>query len=334
MKRAWKNSRREIIIILGIILMFIVFTLINSAYINPANLRDILEQAVVYGLMGFGMTYVIITGGIDLSSGANLALTGVFLGFMLEAGVPSGIAILLALLIGAAFGSFNGVLVSCMGLQPFIATLGTMQLYRGIAYIITGGFPVMDIPRIYRDLVYSEIIPGWLIRVSSIIMIVVAIILGFILRKTRFGSYLYAIGGNEEASRLSGVNIKLNKIGAYMVSGICATIAGIIMIGKLGTAEPTAAQNYEMNAIAAAAIGGTSMAGGRGTIFGTFVGAILFSGLKIGLIVVGVNSYWQFVATGVVIIIASYFEIAQSRLAERKLLKAKTQEALVDETTA
>ncbi len=304
--------------------MFTLFTIINPVYISPKNLRDILEQSVIYGLMGFGMTYVIITGGIDLSSGATLALTSVTLGYMLTNGVPILLALLLALLFGALFGFINGILVSYMHLQPFIATMGTMQMYRGIAYVVTKGLPISGIPSTYRKIIYSEIVPGSLIRTSSIILVLVAIILGIILRKTRFGSYLYAVGGNEEATKLSGINVNYAKIGAYIVSGICATIAGMIMIAKLGTAEPTAAQNYEMNAIAAAAIGGVSMSGGRGTIFGTFVGAILFSGLKIGLIVSGVDSYWQFVTTGIVIVIAAYIEIAQTKLAERKLIKGSS----------
>ena len=211
-----------------------------------------------------------------------------------------------------------------MHLQPFIATMGTMQMYRGIAYVVTKGLPISGISSTYRKIFYSEIVPGWLIRTSSIILVLVAIIFGIILRKTRFGSYLYAVGGNEEATKLSGINVNYVKIGAYIVSGLCATIAGMIMIAKLGTAEPTAAQNYEMDAIAAAAIGGASMSGGRGTIFGTFVGAIFFSGLTIGLIVSGVDSYWQYVATGVVIIIAAYIEIAQTKLAERKLIKGSS----------
>ncbi len=154
-----------------------------------------------------------------------------------------------------------------MTLQPFIATMGTMSLYRGIAYVITGGYPISGIPTEYRNLVYGEIIPDSGIRGSIVILICFAIIAALILRKTKFGSYVYALG-NQEAARLSGIRIEWNKIKAYMVCAIGSTLAAIVLIGKLGAGEPTAADGYELDAIAAAAIGGTSMAGGRGTILG------------------------------------------------------------------
>ena len=322
-KKLFKNLQREMSLIVGLIGMIIIFSIISPMFLTPQNLRDIVEQAVIFGLMGVGMTYVIITSGIDLSVGSIVALTGVSLSLMLVGGMNIALAIIITLIIGIVLGFINGFLVAKMTLQPFIATMGTMSLYRGIAYVITGGYPISGIPTEYRNLVYGEIIPDSGIRGSIVILICFAIIAALILRKTKFGSYVYALGGNQEAARLSGIRIEWNKIKAYMVCAIGSTLAAIVLIGKLGAGEPTAADGYELDAIAAAAIGGTSMAGGRGTILGTFIGAILFSALKIGLIVSGVDSFWQYIATGLVIIVAAYVEVAQSKIAASSLKKKK-----------
>lgn len=322
-KKLFKNLQREMSLIVGLIGMIIIFSIISPMFLTPQNLRDIVEQAVIYGLMGVGMTYVIISGGIDLSAGSIVALTGVSLSLMLVGGMNIALAIIITLIIGIFLGFINGFLVAKMTLQPFIATMGTMSLYRGIAYVITGGYPISGIPTEYRNLVYGEVIPDSGIRGSIVIFICFAVIAALILRKTKFGSYVYALGGNQEAARLSGIRIDWNKFKAYMVCGIGSTLAAIVLIGKLGAGEPTAADGYELDAIAAAAIGGTSMAGGRGTILGTFIGAILFSTLKIGLIVSGMDSFWQYIATGLVIIVAAYVEVAQSKIAASSLKKKK-----------
>lgn len=322
-KKLFKNLQREMSLVVGLIGMIIIFSIISPMFFTPQNLRDIVEQAVIYGLMGVGMTYVIITSGIDLSVGSIVALTGVSLSLMLVGGMNIALALIITLIIGIALGFINGFLVAKMSLQPFIATMGTMSLYRGVAYVITGGYPISGIPTEYRNLVYGEIIPDSGIRGSIVILICFAIIAALILKNTKFGSYVYALGGNEEAARLSGIRIEWNKIKAYIVCGIGSTLAAIVLIGKLGAGEPTAADGYELDAIAAAAIGGTSMAGGRGTILGTFIGAILFSALKIGLIVSGVDSFWQYIATGLVIIVAAYVEVAQSKIAASSLNKKR-----------
>lgn len=322
-KKLFKNNQREFCVIIGLIAMTIIFTLINPIFISGANIRDIVEQGVIYGLMGIGMTFAIITGGIDLSVGAILALVAVTLSKMLVAEVNVFLAMLVSLIVGLVMGFLNGFIVTKMKLQPFIATMGTMSLYRGIAYVITQGFPIANIPQNYRAIMYGVLIPGSGIRSSILVFVLFAIICGIILRKTRFGSYLYALGGNEEAAKLSGVKIDFNKICAYMMCALGSTLAGFVLVAKLGAGEPTAANGYELDAIAAAAIGGTSMAGGRGTILGTFFGALLFSCLKIGLICSGVDSFWQYIATGLVIIVAAYVEVAQSSLAAASLNKKK-----------
>lgn len=310
--RYFTTMQRELSILLGLLVMVLVFTLIEPIYISFVNIRDIFDQATMFGLTAIGMTFVIITGGIDLSVGSLFAIVGVVTAKILVAGVNPLIAIIIALVLGAFLGSINGFLVTKLRLQPFIATMGTMSFYRGVVYIFTGGLPVINIPSVFRRLVYGNVFAG--VRGSIFIMIFVAIIAHVIITYTPFGNYIYAIGGNEEATRLSGVKIDKNKIFAYVLCGIGTALAAIISIAKLGAGESTAGQGLELNAIAAAAIGGTSLFGGRGTIIGTFIGAIMFSSLRIGLIVIGVPPFWQFIATGLVIIIAAYAENIQAKI--------------------
>ena len=267
--------------------------------------------------MLFRSTFVIITGGIDLSVGSIYALVAVTAAKMSVSGLGVLPVLLISVLLGACLGFINGFLVSKMKLQAFIATMGTMSIYRGIAYIITDGCPVSGIGSEFRGFFYGKLFNSP-IRTSVLIFLIFAVVAYILLKYTRFGNYVYGIGGNEEATRLSGVRVDRNKILAYVISGIGCAFAALILLGKLASGEPTAGSGYELNAIAAACIGGTSMAGGRGTIAGTVIGAILFSALKIGLITSGVDTFWQYVATGVVIIIAAYVEILQNKLAAKK----------------
>lgn len=325
MKTFVKNHNREVGLVAAIIVMFAFFGALNPTYLSPDNLKDILEQATIYGLMGIGITGIIISGGIDLSIGSALALVSVVVAMAAVSGVNYFVCILIGLVLGFLLGIFNGFLVSKMKLQPFIATLGSMSIYRGIVYLITGAVPITRIPRDFRYLVDGEIIP--MVRVSLIIFFIYAAIMHVLMKKTRVGNYTYAIGGNEEATRLSGVRVDIYKIAVYGIGMLGTALAGIILLGKLGAGDPTAGQGYEMHAIAAAAIGGTSMAGGRGSVIGTVVGAILFSGLKVGLIVIRVNTFWQYVATGTVIIVAAYIEILQQQLKQKKLNSKILEEA-------
>ena len=265
---------------------------------------------VLNGILAVGMMFTIITGGIDLSVGCTYAITGIVVASCtVNYGMNPFLAILVGILIGAVLGAFNGFLINQLKLQPFIATLGTMSLYRGIAYVVTGGVPVTNVPTSYRDIFNGIVFGG--VRSYIIIMVVVFVIAHILLSKMRSGDYLYAVGGNEEAAKLSGVNVIKTKYIAYIFCGICAAIAGMIMLASLGSAEATAGQAYETNAIAAAAIGGTRMAGGKGTALGTFIGALMLAVLKVGMVVINVDSFWQFVVTGIIIIVASYFEFIQ-----------------------
>jgi ribose transport system permease protein len=313
--------KRELVVAFAALLMGAVFTVMNASFLSWRNVVTILQQMVLNGILAVGMMFTIITGGIDLSIGCTFAIVGIVVASCCVGGMNPVLAIAVGLLIGALLGAFNAFLISNMKLQPFIATLGTMSLYRGIAYVVTKGMPVTGVPDSFRNIFNGQMFGG--IRYYILVMIIVFFIAYIILAKTRTGDYLYAIGSNEEAAKLSGVNVNRTKYVAYTVCGICAAIAGMVMLASLGSAESTAGNGYETNAIAAAAIGGTRMAGGKGTAFGTFVGALMLAILKVGMVVINVDSFWQFVVTGIIIIVASYFEFIQQNLSEMMAKRKK-----------
>lgn len=304
---------REIGVFVALIAVMVVFSAIDEHYFTMANLIDIVDQSTINGLIAIGMTFVIVTGGIDLSVGSVMAIVIVLVGRLLtEQGMDPISATIVGIILGFALGSFNGFLITRLKLQPFIATLGTMSVYRGFAYIITSGWPVLNIPQEFRTMLDGDFFS--IFRISILILLIFSFITHILIKSTRFGNYVYAIGSNEEATRLSGVSVDFNKLMTYGLCGVGAALAGMVMLARLGTGEPAAGQGYELNAIAAAAIGGTSLAGGKGTIIGTLLGAFLLSALKVGLVVVGVDAFWQYIATGGIIVVAAYFEVLQNKI--------------------
>ncbi len=312
MKQIITKYKRELVVFAATIAMGAIFTIMNSNFLTWKNFLTVLQQMALNSILAVGMMFTIITGGIDLSIGCTFAIVGIAVASLTVGGINPVIAIIAGLIIGALLGAFNGFLIANLKLQPFIATLGTMSLYRGIAYVVTGGKPVTNVPDSFRN-IFNGKMPGG-IRYYMLVMIVIFIIAYVILSKRKIGDYLYAIGGNEEAAKLSGVNVNKTKYIAYIICGVCAAAAGLVMLASLGSAESTAGSGYETNAIAAAAIGGTRMAGGKGTAFGTFIGALMLAVLKVGMVVINVDSFWQFVVTGIIIIVASYFEFIQQDL--------------------
>lgn len=306
-----KSYSRELAVLAAILILVLVFTILDKSYFTIQNLIDIIELATINSLIAIGITFTIITGGIDLSVGSIFAIVIVTVGHLCVSQVNPVLAIISGALLGIFMGSINGVLITKMHLQPFIATLGTMSVYRGIAYVVTGGWPVIGIPNSYRYIFISNF---YEIPSSVIVMLIFAFITHIILKKLRVGNYLFAIGGNEEAAKLSGVNVNITKITAYAMCGLGSALAGMIMLANLGTAEPATGQGYELEAIAASAIGGASLSGGKGSIVGTLLGSILLAALKIGLIVIGVDTFYQFIVTGAIIVIAAYFETIQKKL--------------------
>lgn len=308
-----KNLSREMGVFIALLILIGIFTLLDHSYISVDNLIDIVGQATINGILAIGITFAIISGGIDLSIGCTFAIVIVAVGELTVLGVPAPVAIPAGAALGAIMGMLNGLLITKMSLQPFIATLGTMSAFRGVAYLFTGGWPVLGIPDSYRSALDTRIFGE--IPVSIFVLILIAIAAHQLLARTRYGNYLFAVGGNEEAAKLSGVNIDRVKIVAYSICGFCAAFAGMIMLAMLGTGEPAAGTGYEMDAIAASAVGGTRMAGGRGSIIGTVLGALLLAALKIGLIITGVSTFWQYIVTGIIIVIAAYFEVIQGKMA-------------------
>lgn len=316
-----KGFSRELSIVGALIVMIAVFTIIDPIYASYDNMVDIVDQSIINGLLALGITFAIITAGIDLSIGSIFAIVIVVVGDLLVRGMNPFLAIVVGIILGFVLGVFNGILITKLKLQPFIATLATMSAYRGLAYIYTGGWPIVDIPSGFRQLLDRDVFSG--ISVSVFILLGFTVLSFVILKYTKFGIYVYSLGGNEEATRLSGVNVDRSKILAYALCGVGAALAGLILLARLGTGEPTAGQSYELNAIAAAAIGGASLAGGRGTVIGTLLGAILLSALKVGLVVVGVDTFWQYIATGAIIAVAAYFEVIQDKLQNLNLKRNK-----------
>lgn len=312
MKRRNMISSREKAVFIALLLMIALFTIIDPAYIRLSNLIDIIKQATINGILAIAITFAIVSGGIDLALGCTFAIVIVAVGELTVLGLHPLLAVLVGALIGWVLGSVNGVLVAKMKLQPFIATLATMSVYRGLAYVTTGGWPILGVPNKYRHLFTTKVFGS--IPISVFVFIAIAIFSDILLRKTKYGNQLFAVGGNEEAAKLSGINVDKVKIIAYSLCGFCISFAGMIYLANLGSGEPASGQGYELDAIAASAIGGTRMSGGKATTLGTVLGALLLAALKIGLIITGVSTFWQYIVTGIIIGIAAYFETFQDQI--------------------
>ncbi|MBQ9388952.1 MAG: ABC transporter permease, partial [Synergistaceae bacterium] len=246
MKNFVNKYKRELVVLLATFGMGLIFTIMNPNFMRVNNIITILQQMVLNGVLAAGIMFAIITGGIDLSIGCTFAITGIVTASLAVNGTNPYLAIVAGLAVGAVLGAFNGFLVTGLKLQPFIATLGTMSLYRGIAYVITGGMPVTGVPSVYRDIFNGRMFGN--VRWYILVMIVIFIIIHIMLSRTRTGDYLYAVGDNEEAAKLSGVNVVKVKYVAYIVCGMCSAAAGLIMLASLGSAESTAGLGYETNA--------------------------------------------------------------------------------------
>lgn len=290
----------------GLILLCLIMWILSPRFLTLPNLINITQQTSINAIIAVGMTFVIISAGIDLSVGSIVAFSGIVLASAIEAGVPIPAAILIGVLIGLLCGVINGLLITFGKLPPFIATLGMMSVARGLALIYSGGRPISGFPESFRFLATAEVFH---IPFSVIIMIIVAVIAHLLLTRTKFGRYTYAIGGNEEASILSGINVKFYKTFIYGFCGLLSGVAALLLTARLNSAQPTAGTMYELDAIAATVIGGTSLMGGEGTITGTLIGALIMGVLRNGLIILGVSSFVQQAVIGAVIILAVLIDI-------------------------
>jgi ribose transport system permease protein len=284
---------------IGLVVLCAVLWALTPYFLTVSNLLNVAQQTSINAIVAVGMTFVIISGGIDLSVGSIVALSGVVLGTALQGGQPLSIAIAGALATGVACGLVNGALVSVGGLPPFIATLGMMSVARGAALVFTEGRPVSGFDEGFRSLATGSV--GF-IPAPVVAMILVYAAAHLVLTRTTFGRYVYAIGGNEEATRLSGVAVRFHKTMIYGVSGSMSAVAAIVLTARLNSAQPIAGMMYELDAIAATVIGGTSLMGGEGTLAGTLVGALIMGVLRNGLNLLGVSSFLQQIVIGAVIV--------------------------------
>lgn len=293
----------KIIPFIGLILLIIVVSILNPSFLDLSNLLNLLRQISINGLIAFSMTFIILTGGIDLSVGSILALSSAFIALMITSGVDPIIALIIGVLIGFVLGAVNGLLVTKGNMAPFIATLATMTIFRGLTLVITDGNPITNLGDSYLFQLFGK---GYFIGipVPAVTMIIVFVILLIILQKTTFGRHTYAIGGNEVAAKISGIKVNKIKILIYGISGLMSALAGGILTSRLNSAQPTAGTSYELDAIAAVVLGGTSLTGGKGRIVGTLIGVLIIGVLNNGLNLLGVSSFYQQVVKGVVILIA------------------------------
>lgn len=296
--------------LLGLLGLCIVLWILSPYFLTVSNLLNIAQQTSINAIIAVGMTFVIITAGIDLSVGSILAFSGVVLASVLDTHLPLVTAILTGLGVGLVCGLVNGLLITYGNLPPFISTLGMMSVARGAALMYTQGRPISGFSEPFRQIANGEVLH---IPAPVIIMAVVYVVAHFVLTRTKLGRYSYAIGGNEEAAVLSGVNVKFYKTVVYGLSGLLSGLAAIILTARLNSAQPIAGIMYELDAIAATVIGGTSLMGGEGTVMGTLIGAFIMGVLRNGLNLLGVSSFVQQIVIGSVIILAVLMDMALKR---------------------
>jgi ribose/xylose/arabinose/galactoside ABC-type transport system permease subunit len=279
-------------------------------FLTVSNLLNVLEQTSINAIVAVGMTYVIISGGIDLSVGSVLAVSGIALALGLEGGWPMPVSIMLTLATGTACGLANGLFITLGRLPPFIATLGMMSVARGAALMLAEGRPISGFSEGFRALATARLLT---VPAPVVLTAVVYLVAHFVLVRTVFGRATYAIGGNEEAARLSGVDVRFHKTAVYGVAGLTSAVAAILLTARLNSAQPTAGTMYELDAIAATVIGGTSLLGGEGTLVGALIGALIMGVLRNGLNLLNVSSFFQQVVIGAVIIGAVLIDMSLKR---------------------
>jgi ribose transport system permease protein len=292
----------------------VLFAVLSPYFLTSDNLLNVTLQTSITAIIAVGMTFVILTSGIDLSVGALVAMTGVIATSVLKLQLPFGIglslAFLAAILLGGCSGYLASVFVTRFNITPFIVTLSLMTIWRGAAYLYTDGRPIWGLPEEFSILGSGRILA---VPVPTVFMIIVYALAYVVLNRTAFGRYVYAVGGNREAARLAGINTKSVLTRVYVLSGGLAALSGILLASRMNSGQPNAGLMYELDVIAAVVVGGTSLFGGRGSVIGTFIGAMLIGVLRNGLNLMNVNSYIQQVIVGVVILVAVLFDQVRSR---------------------
>ncbi|MCP3717653.1 ABC transporter permease [Paraburkholderia sp. CNPSo 3281] len=287
----------------ALLIISVALSIVSRDFLTVDNLLNVMRQASINALIAFGMTLVILLGGIDLSAGSVLALSSVIIATLLSAGTPAIVATLAGLVAGGLMGFANGLVISKGKVAPFIATLGSMTVLRGLALVVSNGSPISS----FNSDFFSLLGGGYVARLVPIPVVLMLVMFGMfwvLLRKTVFGRHIYATGGNVESAKLSGVKVDRIQLWVYTIAGVMSALAGVVLTSRLNSAQPTAGTGYELDAIAAVVLGGTSLTGGRGWIFGTLVGALLIGVLNNGLNLLDVSSFYQQVIKGIVILLA------------------------------
>lgn len=299
---------------LGLLVLCVTLWLATPYFATAANLANVAEQSAITGVLAIGMTFVILTGGIDLSVGSLVALAGVITGVVLQRDMPVAVAVVAGLGTAMAAGAINGAMIAHFMLPPFIATLGMMSVARGAALLLSDGRPISGFPESLRRLATGSVVG---VPAPVLLMLALYVVAYVVLTRTVVGRHVYAIGSNEEATTLAGIRVGLHKVLVYAISGLSAGVCATLLLARLNTAQPIAGVGYELDAIAAVVIGGTSLLGGSGSVIGTLIGALIMSVLRNGLNLLGVSSYLQQVAIGLVIIVAVVIDMALRRRLQR-----------------
>lgn len=299
---------REYGILLGFLVVVAILAVLEPSFLTTRNLTNVVRQSSVIGIMAVGMTFVILTGGIDLSVGSVLALTGVVCAYYEQPGaviedqrLPLIVVVAGTLLLGALIGTLNGLVITVGKVTPFVVTLGTMSIARGLAHIWTRGEPISGFGDSFRYIGSGEI---WGVPVPVILFGLTVLVAAFILRHTTLGRYTYAVGGNEQAVQLSGISVGFYRTAAYTICGLTAALGAIVLTARLNAGESIAGTGYELDVIAAVVIGGTSLMGGRGGVWGTLIGALLIGTINNGMTLLSISAYYQLVVKGVIIVSA------------------------------
>lgn len=301
LQHATSNSMGSVI--LALVILVIVLSISCPNFLSAKNILSVMQQVAYIAIMAAGMSFLLISGNIDLSVAATLALTAAFTGEMfVNRGMPAAVAIIISLVIGCCCGLVNSFFITKFNLTPMIVTLAGMQIFRGAASVFTGGFTSLGMPAPIRWIGQGRVFG--IVPVCIIVMFIIYIISWFVLSKTRFGMNLYAMGGNINAARLSGINISRTRMLAYVINGLFATIAGVVLSGRMNSSSSSLADGIEMDVIAAAVIGGMSMSGGEGNVWGALFGSLLMGVLKNGMNQLSIHSFWQQIILGIVLMLA------------------------------
>lgn len=308
----------ELKISVVLVVLCIFFTIMRKeAFLTASNFFTIARQVSMMGIVSVGMTFVMLIGGFDLSVGSLQGLTGVTVaGFMVKFGLPVWLAIIGTLVVGGLVGAVNGMIVTKLKVNPFITTLSTMTILKGVAFVITGAFPITNLPKSFQ-MIGQGYIAG-LVPIPVIIMVVCFAMGSFLLNKTYLGRDLYSVGGNAEASRLSGINVNRVKLIAFILCGVLGAVAGMILAARLNSGQPAAGDGFEFNVITACVLGGVSLEGGEGKLFGVLIGVLIMGVLANGMTILGLNDYYQWIIKGLVLILGVAFDGVKGKTPQKR----------------